>query len=71
MFFTKKLRNQLFQILMFCFREASLGLDLRRYGCAMDMADSAFKRVDVELFKSGIDYDVGGTFITLHRKIIW
>ena len=64
----KKLRNRLFQILIFCFHEASLGLDLRRYACAMDMADSAFERVDVGLFKRGIDYDVGGVCIALRRK---
>ena len=34
----------------------------------MDMVDSAFERVDVGLFKRGIDYDVGGTFITPHGK---
>ena len=61
----KKLRNRLFQILIFCFHEASLGLDLRRYACAMNMADSAFERVDVGLFKCGIDYDV-----VLYRGII-
>ena len=37
----------------------------------MDMVDSAFERVDVGFLKPGIDYDVGGTFITLHGKLIW
>ena len=45
----------------FCFHEASLGLDLRRYACAMNMVDSAFERVDVGLFKRDIDYDIGAT----------
>ena len=36
----------------------------------MDMVDSAFERVDVGLFKPGIDYDTGGEFMTLHGKII-
>ena len=45
-----------------------MGLDLRRYACAMDMVDSAFERIDVGLFKPGIDYDVGGTCIALRRK---
>ena len=45
-----------------------MGLDLRRYACAMDMADSAFERVDVGLFKRGTDYDIGGTCIALRRK---
>ena len=61
----------LFQNVEFCFHETCLGLDLRRYACAMDMVDSAFERIDIGLFKPGIDYDVGGTFITLHGKIIW
>ena len=34
----------------------------------MDMVDSAFERVDVGLFKLGLDYDVGGTFISPHGK---
>ena len=42
-----------------------MGLDLRRYACATGMADSAFERVDVGLFKRGIDYDVGGVCIAL------
>ena len=42
-----------------------MGLDLRRYACAMDMADSAFERVDVGLFKRGIDNDIDGTRIAL------
>ena len=29
------------------------------------MADTAFEKVDVGLFKRGIDYDVGGAFIAL------
>ena len=41
----QKLRNRLFQILIFCFHEASLGLDLRRYACAMDMVESVLERV--------------------------
>ena len=45
-----------------------MGLDLRRYACAMDMVDSAFERADIRLFKRGIDYDVGGTFIALWRN---
>ena len=49
----------------FCFHETCLGLDLRRYACAMDMVDNAFERVDVGLFKHGIDYDVGGARIAL------
>ena len=64
----QKWRNRLFQILIFCFHEASLGLDLRRYACAMDMADSAFERADVRLFKHGIDYDVGGSYVALWRN---
>ena len=55
----------------FCFHETCLGLDLPRYACAMDMVDSAFERIDVGLFKPGIDYNVGGTFIALHQKLIW
>ena len=47
-----------------------MGLDLRRYACGMIMADSAFERVDVWLFKHGINYDVGGTIITFHGKIV-
>ena len=35
------------------------------------MVDSAFERIDVEYFKPGIDYNVGGTFIALHQKLIW
>ena len=34
----------------------------------MDMVDSAFERGDVGLFKPGIDYAIGGKFITLRRK---
>ena len=34
----------------------------------MVMADSAFERVDVRLFKRGIDYDVGGARIALWRN---
>ena len=40
-------------------------IDLRRYACGMVMADSAFERVDVGLFKRVIDYDVGGVYIAL------
>ena len=43
-------------------------IDLRRYACGMVMADSAFERVDVGLFKRGIDYDVGYVFIALSRN---
>ena len=35
----------------------------------MNMVDSAFERVDVGLFKPGIDYDVGGTLIVLRRNL--
>ena len=35
----------------------------------MDMVDGAFERVDVGLFKRGIDYGVGGTLIVLSRKL--
>ena len=55
----------------FCFHETCLGLDLRQYACAMDMVDSAFERIDVGLFKPGIDYNVGGAFPALHQKLIW
>ena len=68
---SEKLENLLFQNVEFCFHETCLGLDLRRYACAMDMVDSAFERIDVGLFKPGIDYNVGGTFIALHQKLIW
>ena len=34
----------------------------------MDMVDSAFERVDVGLFKHGIDYDVGGACVALSRN---
>ncbi len=63
-----RLRNQLFQKLDFFFHKAILGLDLRGYACAMDMVDNAFERGDVGLFKPGIDYAIGGKFITLRRK---
>ena len=56
---------RIFQNLKFCFHGSCLGLDLRRYACGMVMADSAFEKVDVELFKRGIDYDVGGVCIPL------
>ena len=68
---SEKLEILLFQNVEFCFHETCLGLDLRRYACAMDMVDSAFERIDVGLFKPGIDYNVGGTFIALHQKLIW
>ena len=45
-----------------------MGLDLRRYACGMVMADSAFERVDVRLFKHGIDYDVGGACVAISRN---
>ena len=35
----------------------------------MDMVDSAFERVDVGLFKPGIDSAVGDTLIVLSRKL--
>ena len=47
-----------------------MGLDLRRYACGMVMVDSAFERVDVGLFKHGIDYDVGGACVALSRNEI-
>ena len=53
----------------FFFHKATLGLDTRGYACAMDMVDSAFERGDVGLFKPGIDYAIGGKFITLRRKL--
>jgi len=40
-----------------------LGLDLRRYACAMNMADSAFERVDVGLFSRGIGGVVVACFV--------
>ena len=63
-----KIEKSTFQILIFCFHGASLRLDLRRCACAMDMADSAFERADVRLFKHGIDYDVGGSYVALWRN---
>ena len=52
----------------FFFHKAILGLDPRGCACAMDMVDGAFERGDVGLFKPGIDYAIGGKFITLRRK---
>ena len=68
---SEKLEILLFQNVEFCFHETCLGLDLRRYACAMDMVDSAFERIDVGLFKSGIDYNVRSTFVALQQKLIW
>ena len=34
----------------------------------MDMVDSAFEMGDVTFFEPGIDYAIGGKFITLRRK---
>ena len=40
-----------------------MGLDLRRYACAMNMADSAFEKVDVGLFSRGIRGVVVACFV--------
>ena len=59
----KNLKNLLFPILKFCFHEACLGVDLRRCACAMNMADSAFEKVDVGLFSRGIRGVVVACFV--------
>ena len=50
----KKLRNRLFQILEFCFHDATLEADLARCGRSIDMVVSAFERVDVACFNPNI-----------------
>ena len=57
------MRNRLFHILEFCFHEACLGLNLRRYACAMNMADSALEMLDVTLFSRGIGEVVVACFV--------
>ena len=51
----RKLRNRLFQILEFCIHDATLGADLARSGCRMDMVDGALERVDVACFNPNIE----------------
>ena len=52
----RKLRNRLFQILEFCIHDATLGADLARSGCRMDMVDGALERVDVACFNPNIEF---------------
>ena len=40
-----------------------MGVDLRRYACAMNMADSALEMLDVTLFSRGIGGVVVGCFV--------
>ena len=51
----RKLRNRLFQNLEFCIHDATLGADLARCGCRMDMVDGALERVDVACFNPNIE----------------
>ena len=51
---TKKLRNRLFQILKFCFHDATLEADLARCGCSIDMVVGAFERFDVASLERGM-----------------
>ncbi len=51
----RKLRNRLFQNLEFCIHDATLGADLARCGCRMDMVDGALERVDVACFNRNIE----------------
>ena len=52
----RKLRNRLFQNLEFCIHDATLGADLARSGCRMDMVDGALERVDVACFNPNIEF---------------
>ena len=52
----RKLRNRLFQNLEFCIHDATLGADLARSGCRMDMVDGALETVDYTLSKCGMVY---------------
>ena len=57
------------------FLHVGLKPDTARYRCRMNIIESALERVwtrvyNHKIFHSGIDYDVGGTFITPHGKII-
>ena len=64
------MRNRLFHILEFCFHEACLGVDLRRYACAMNMADSALEMLDVTLFSRGIGGVVVACFVANGSDVV-
>ena len=51
----QKIKKSNFQNLEFCIHDATLGADLARSGCRMDMVDGALERVDVACFNPNIE----------------
>ena len=53
---SKNLKNQIFQILKFCFHEVTFKANLARSECAMDMVDGALKTLGLSLLKHNYNY---------------